>query len=136
MSLTPRSPRRVPATRPAVSLLLLLLAALVLVTGLRCGGSASDEAAILASTGDLWAAPQRYEGRRVRTTGVVLGFNLGQADEHYVVEGPGQRRVELRGVDHERLAAMSGRRAEVIGRFHFTEDTGFGIAVDTIRVVG
>lgn len=134
MPLTPRSARPRRTVSPAW--LLVLLAVAMLATGLRCGGSASDGGAILLSTGDLWADPQRYDGRRVRTTGVVLGFNLGQADEHYVVEGGAQRRVELRGVDHDRLAAMSGRRAEVIGRFHFSEETGFGIDVEVIRIVG
>lgn len=116
--------------------LLTMTTVLLLLSSSGCGGATNGEGAVLASTGDLWAAPQRYEGRRVRTTGVVLRINAGEPDEHYVLEGTAQRRVELRGADPDQLSAMLGRRAEVIGRFHFTETTGLGIEVDSIKVVG
>lgn len=126
------------APRGGARLLLIAAVTLLLIaTTTACGlpGSGSGSA-VLAQPAALWAAPDQYQGDLVRTTGIVRGFEIGTAGEHYVVEDAAPHRIALLGVDHARLATMVGRTVVVIGRFHFSGDTGYTLDVRSIDVAG
>jgi hypothetical protein len=124
--------RRARRVLPAALALALLLSS-ASACGLPGGGSGS---AVLAQPSALWATPDQYEGDLVRTTGVVQGFQIGTAGEHYVVEDAAPHRIALLGVDHARLATMAGHTVVVVGRFHFSGDTGYTLDVRSIEVAG
>lgn len=124
-----------PATAARTAAVAALLTLLPLVAGCSLVHSGSGDA-VLAQPAALWATPAQYEGRLVRTTGVVQGFQLGTAGEHYVVEDSAPHRVELLGVAHTRLAAMAGHTVIVVGRFHFSGTQGYTLDVQSIEVAG
>lgn len=79
----------------------------------------------------LWMERERWEGRKVRTAGVLKRFLQGQPRDHFVLEDEGFR-VGVRGEPKERLERLQGRRLEVEGRFFFDRD--FGIYVTPERI--
>lgn len=118
----PRTGRRNGA---AVLLAALVVAALWLVSG--CGGPAPARLTVA----QLTFGQEDYDGREVRTAGVVRRFGAaeGATQLHYVVEDGAANRVKLLGGD---VARYEGRTVEVVGRFHFSESAGRTLDVEEI----
>jgi len=91
----------------------------------QAGGPANVSLAQLA------ARQESYDGRQVRTQGVVRAFD-DRAGRYYVIEDARPNRVELRPADA--AARYDGQQIAVTGRFHFSEITGRSIDVERIQV--
>ncbi|MGH9011435.1 MAG: hypothetical protein ACRDYF_16555 [Acidimicrobiia bacterium] len=80
---------------------------------------------------DLAFGQEDYNGRRVRTGGVVQRFGPedGALHLHYVIADQADNRVKLVGGDPARYV---GRAVEVVGRFRLTESAGRTIDVERI----
>ncbi|MBI2913738.1 MAG: hypothetical protein HYY03_07450 [Chloroflexi bacterium] len=94
---------------------------------------ASPTGVVEATTRQLWESPEAFEGRTVRTDGILRVFSEGTADEHYVVEQEGQYRVGVRGPSVEELRPLVGREVAVEGVLRFAED--FGVFIEAREVV-
>lgn len=102
---------------PVLTLTLALVPALL--------GCAED--AIPVPLDVLLAQQDSFEGRRIRTTGVLREFE----DPHHVwIEDAGLNRVELR--PPERLEGHVGQVVEVVGRFSYAPDRGRRIEVEAV----
>lgn len=86
-----------------------------------------------ATTRQLWESPEAFEGRTVRTNGVLKVFSEGASDEHYVVEQEGQYRVGVRGPPADELRPLVGREVAVEGVLRFSGD--FGVFIEAGDVV-
>lgn len=104
----------------------LLAAAVLAVPG--CGG---DPAAEAVSLEDLARFPHGYEGRRVAAEGTV---RTHPSPEHYWIEDDALNRVEI----HPGSAVSSrvGERVRVVGRFHYSRDTGRSIEAESVEPAG
>jgi hypothetical protein len=77
---------------------------------------------------ELAARPQAYDGRTVRTRGIVRGFD---DPRHYWLEDPRINRVGLEPMDM--IAPHLEREVTIVGRFSFSRDRGRRIAIDGIE---
>lgn len=103
-----------------------LLPALLLVA---CGEA--DPEPVELRLEDLVRFAERYDGRRVATTGVVRAF----ADpEHYWIEDARLNRVEVR--PKSEVGSLVGKTVRIAGRFHRSADGVRFIRVEVIRIVG
>lgn len=94
---------------------------------------AGSSGVVETTTRQLWESPEAFEGRTVRTNGVLKVFSEGTADEHYVVEQEDQYRVGVRGPSAEELRPLVWREVAVEGILHFAED--FGVFIEVRGVV-
>ena len=76
----------------------------------------------------LAAEPESYQGSLVATSGVVRGFD---DPEHYWIEDDDLNRVALKPV--ENVEAHLGKRVRVTGVFHYQENAGREIELESIR---
>lgn len=113
--------------------------ALVIVAAVSVVGTAGAWTAIRRgdpeperlTLGQLAFGQEDYDGRLVRTGGIVRRFGPedGALRLHYVIEDESLNRVRLIGGDP---AGSVGRAVQVVGRFRFTETTGRTIEVEQI----
>jgi len=98
-----------------------------------CAGGQTPESITPAevSPEQLWRSTEAYEGKVVRTSGVLRVFSAGTPDEHYAVEAEGQYRVGVKGVAADVLQALVNKPVQVEGVFRFRED--FGIFIEVAR---
>lgn len=100
-----------------------LLAALAGLAG--CDYADAPQAAPLAM---LVAQPDNYQNKRVTTAGTVRHF---QDPLHYWIEDDDLNRVALEPM--EKVEPYLGKRVRVTGVFHYQENAGRGIQLESIQ---
>lgn len=103
-----------------------ITAALAFVLSLTaCGGDGVAD----VSLAELAARAPAYDGRTVRTRGIVRGFH---DPRHYWLEDEHVNRVGLFPL--ERIAPHLDRRVTVTGRFSYSRERGRRIVIEHIDV--
>lgn len=125
------SSRSAPRTRRVTA----LLAAAAVILGAAAAwqaASGGDGVPQRLSLAQLAFGQEDYDGRLVRTGGVVQRFGPedGALRLHYVIADEADNRVKLEGGDPARFV---GRAVEVVGRFRMTETAGRTIDVERIE---
>jgi hypothetical protein len=93
--------------------------------------SGEHEGTAMVTVGQLWQHASQYEGKRVKTEGIVRIFSPG-ANEYFVIEQAGQYRVGLRGLANRDLESLVGQTVTVEGVVHFQEGFGYYIEVEQL----
>ena len=114
--------------------LVLVIVAAIAVMGTVVARTAvrrGDHAPERLTLAQLAFGQEDYDGRVVRTGGVVRRFGPedGALHLHYVIEDEAQNRVKLVGGDPARFI---GRPVEVVGRFRFSDTAGRTIDVERL----
>lgn len=106
-----------------------LLVAAAVVLGLAAGscGDSDSKGPVDVTLATLANEEASYEGRQVRTEGVVRTF---ESPRHYWIEDAYPNRVALEPADV--AAPLVGEEVEVVGRFTFDEETGRVITIEEI----
>ena len=130
----PVTPSGGAALRPIRAVALVIIIAAIFVVGTAAAWTAlrrGDPAPERLTLGQLAFGQEDYDGRLVRTGGVVRRFGPedGALRLHYVIEDGSLNRVRLAGGNP---AGFVGRAVQVVGRFRFTETTGRTIDVEQI----
>lgn len=86
----------------------------------------------MVTVGQLWQHASQYEGKRVKTDGVVRIFSPGP-NEYFVIEQAGQYRVGLRGRANTELEPLVGQTVTAEGIVHFKEGFGYYIDVEHLE---
>jgi hypothetical protein len=108
---------------------LVLIASAVIAVSLLAG-CAREETVVGLELELLVTQRENFEGRRVRTSGVVRSH----ADpRHFWLENDALQRVGL--APAEQVEAWLGQEVEVVGRFTFAADTGRRITVEQVSPV-
>jgi hypothetical protein len=81
----------------------------------------------------LVESTDHFQGRLVRTQGVLRVFAAGTPDEHYAIEDAEENRIAVRNVPARRLTPLLGSEVEVVGVFRFVD--GFGRAIEVEELV-
>lgn len=99
---------------------------------LLVGCSDKAEAPVGATVAELVANQEGYEGRRVKTAGVVrrFGDTEGATRLHYVVEDQQANRVAI--VPNDIAERYPGQEVTVAGLFRFSEGEGRRIEIERI----
>lgn len=106
----------------------LLTGGLLLVLALLTACVNGQDRPIAVSLDELARQEASYDGKLVRTQGVVRSF---ERPRHYWIEDAGLQRVGL--VPGDVVAPLVDREVHVVGRFRFDERTGRVIEVERIE---
>lgn len=106
----------------------LLTGGLLLVLALLTACVNGQDRPIAVSLDELARKEASYDGKLVRTQGVVRSF---ERPRHYWIEDAGLQRVGL--VPGDVVAPLVDREVHVVGRFRFDERTGRVIEVERIE---
>lgn len=74
---------------------------------------------------------ESYQGKEIKTMGVVKGF-MDPSGPYFVIEDASHNRVEVLPVS--RMARYQGQRIEVTGRFDFNNTIGRFLQVEQVSI--
>lgn len=83
------------------------------------------------SLATLAADQESYQGKQIRTTGLVERFT-DPSGPYFVIEDAAHNRVEV--LPASRMAEYEGRRIEVTGRFDFNHTIGRFLRVEQVSI--